>query len=47
MSEEAPPAEPPPPEGEGEAVQPDFKPPCIDLSEFPIKADFFEVTSFL
>jgi len=42
VSEEAPPADPPPAEGEGEAVQPDFKPPCIDLSEFPIKADFFE-----
>ena len=44
MSEEAPPAEPPPAEGEGEAVvEPDFKPPCMDLSDFPVKADFFEV----
>ena len=48
MSEEAapppaatPPAEQPPGEGE-EASLPPFKPPCMDLSEFPLKADYFE-----
>ena len=47
MSEEAaPPASPPAeqPGGEGEeASPPPFKPPCLDLTEFPLKADYFEV----
>ena len=49
MSDEAaapatPPAEQPP--GEGEEVSlPPFKPPCMDLTEFPLKADYFEVRS--
>ena len=51
MSEEAapppaasPPAEQPPGEGE-EASLPPYKSPCMDLSEFPLKADYFEVRS--
>ena len=47
MSDEAaapatPPGEQPPGEGE-EASLPPFKPPCMDLSDFPLKADYFEV----
>ena len=43
MSEEAPPAEPPPAEGEEAApAAKDFNPPCVDLTEHVIKTDFFD-----
>ena len=42
MSEEAPPAEPPPAEGEETPAVKAFNPPCVDLTEHVVKTDFFE-----
>ena len=47
MAEEAPPAEPPPNEGEDAAPAQDFSPPCVDLADFVIKTDFFEGSHML
>ena len=45
MAEEAPPP-PPPAEGEAEVEPPPFKPPCLDLTDYTIKADYFEVNGY-
>ena len=42
MSEEAPPAEPPPAEGDEAPAAKDFGPPCVDLTEHVVKTDFFD-----
>ena len=42
MTEEAPPPSPGAGE-ETEQVEPPFKPPCMDLTEYPVKVDYFEV----
>jgi len=41
MTEEAPPPSPGAGE-ETEQVEPPFKPPCMDLTEYPVKVDYFE-----